>query len=224
MKPKVYISIGSAASAIQKQAAESIFHSLEMVGLSPRQMEKNEWTAEQPLRGIKKVIEQCSGIVVIAFRRYQFPAGTERLKDGSDKPMSDVRITTVWNQIEAAMGYTRDLPLLVIAEHGLLDDGLMEGRYDWKVYWTDFSSDQLQSESFAGYLDSWKQLVLKRSASSPESAPANSDLSKLTVGQLVAKLTVPQLWGSIAAFLGLLAAVAYAGYHIGVHKWPVPGP
>jgi hypothetical protein len=151
MNPKVYISIGSAASSTQRKAADAIFRSLETAGLSPRQMERNEWTAEQPLRGIKRVIEQCDGIVVIAFRRYQFPSGTERQKDGSEKQLDNVRMTTVWNQIEAAMGYTRGLPLLVIAEDGVLDDGLLEGRYDWKVFWTDFSVEQLQSESFVGF-------------------------------------------------------------------------
>jgi len=150
MKPKVYISIGSAAFSTQREASDAIFHSLETAGLSPRQMEKNEWTAEQPLRGIKRVIEQCHGIVVIAFRRYQFTSGVERQKDGGEKQLVDIRIPTVWNQIEAAMGYMKGLPLLVIAEQGLLEDGLLEGRYDWKVYWTDFSPEQLRSDGFVG--------------------------------------------------------------------------
>ena len=54
----------------------------------------------------------------------------------------------------------RNLPLLVIAEKGLLADGLLEGRYDWKVYWTDFSASELSSAAFLGYLQSWKKLVL----------------------------------------------------------------
>ena len=236
MKPKVYISIGSAATTIQKQAADTIFRSLETAGLSPRQMERNEWTAEQPLRGIKKVIEQCQGIVVIAFRRYQFSTGTERQKDGSEKQLANIRITTVWNQIEAAMGYTRGLPLLVIAEEGLLEDGLLEGCYDWKVYWTDFSLEQLQSDKFVGYLESWKELVLEQNAvfpppppplptptPSPSPSPSPSkedvDISKLTWGRFLGMFTFPQLWGAISVVFGCLSAVAYVSYRAGLHHW-----
>lgn len=179
MEPKVFISVGSAGTAAQKEATDTIFRSLELAGLSPRQMEKNEWTAEQPLRGIRRVIEECQGIVVIAFTRYQFPTGTERQKDGSHKAIEDVKIPTVWNQIEAAMGYMRNLPLLVIAEKGLLSDGLIEGRYDWKVYWTDFTAAELASDAFLGYLQSWKQLVL-----SDERTAENGDGT--SINQLIA--------------------------------------
>ena len=220
MKPKVYISIGSAALPEQKAAAEAVFRSLETAGLSPRQMEKNEWTAEQPLRGIKRVIEECHGIVVIAFRRYQFPTGSERQKDGTEKEMVDVRMTTVWNQIEAAMGYTRGLPLFVIAEQGLLEDGLLEGRYDWKGYPTDFSPGDFQSERFFGYLESWKKLVVEHCAEADKPAAVTEDLSKLSIVQLLGRLTVPQVWGTISAFLACLAAVAAAAFKAGGGKWP----
>jgi hypothetical protein len=220
MKPKVYISVGSTSSPIQKRTEEIIFRSLETAGLSPRQMDKNEWTAEQPLRGIKRVIEQCHGIVVIAFRRYQFPTGIEQLKNGVEKQLADIRITTVWNQIEAAMGYTRGLPLLVIAENGLLDDGLLEGRYDWKVYWADFKPENFQSDDFIGYLESWKQLVVEHSESVSSQAIPNTDLSKISIGQLYGCLTIPQLWGAISAFIGCLISVAVASFKAGSGKWP----
>lgn len=220
MKPKVYISIGSAASPAQTQAAETIFRSLETAGLSPRQMEKNEWTAEQPLRGIKRVIEQCDGVVVIAFWRYQFPSGTERQKGGDEKQLVDVRITTVWNQIEAAMGYVRGLPLLVIAEQGLLEDGLLEGRYDWKVYWTDFSPEDLRSDRFIGYLESWKQLVDEHMAITSRPAATNVDLSTVSILQLFGRLTVPQVWAAGSAFLGFVAGVAAVAFRAGAGKWP----
>jgi hypothetical protein len=217
MSPKVYISIGSATTAAQRRAADVIFRSLETAGMSPRQMERNEWTAEQPLRGIKRVIEQCHGVVVVAFSRYQFPSGTERQKDGGEKHLSNIQVTTVWNHIEAAMGYTRGLPLFVIAEQGLLSDGLLEGRYDWKVYWTDFSDEELGSDAFVGYLASWKQLVLEHSAIL---STADVDLSKLSIRQICARLTIPQAWMTISAFVGFMATVATVGFWVGSGKWP----
>jgi hypothetical protein len=222
MKPKVYISVGSAATALQAEAAEMIFRSLEAAGLSPRQMEKNEWSAEQPLRAIKRVIEECHGVVVIAFTRYCFPYGTEREKNGGEKQLTDIRITTVWNQIEAALAYARNLPLLVIAEHGLLDDGLLEGRYDWKVYWTDFTPVHLRSDAFIGYLDSWKQLVLDCQRKGVVTLDnAETDLSKISIAQLCSQLTVPQLCSAIATMLGALGGVWTVAFRVGSGHWPL---
>ena len=221
MKPKVYISVGSATTPSQAEAAETIFRSLEAAGLSPRQMEKNEWSSEQPLRAIWHVIEECDGVVVIAFSRYRFDSGAERQKDGSEKQLKETRITTVWNQIEAAMGYTRTLPLLVVAENGCLEEGLLEGRYDWKVYWTDFTRDRLQSDAFMGYLESWKRLVLAHQKGAADSASSGEiDLAKMSLAQLCSRLTIPQLWGTLSALIGLLIAVATIAFRSGSGKWP----
>jgi hypothetical protein len=220
MKPQVYISIGSAATIRQRDAADAIFRTLEAAGLSPRQMERNEWSAEQPLRAIRRVLEKCDGVVVIAFRRYDFPCGTERQKDGSELKLEDTQLTTVWNQIEAAMGYTRGLPLFVIAENGLHAEGLLEGRYDWKVYWTDLNSAEMQSERFIGYLESWKQLVMDHSALVSQSKPDETDLSKISIASLCGRLSVPQLWAAISALIACIGAIACAAFKAGGGRWP----
>lgn len=225
MKPKVFISAGTAATRTQADAVDAIFRSLETAGLAPRQMERNEWTAEQPLRGIKRIISECDGAVVIAYTRYKFPFGVERQKNGLEKQLADVCITTVWNQIEAAIAYTKDLPLLVIAEHGLLSDGLLEGRYDWKVYWTDFTPEQLRSDAFLGFLESWKQLVTTENLkTNSDSDSGLSDVSKISIAQLIGHLTVPQFWAAISALMATLAAAATGGYRIGGGHlpWPLP--
>lgn len=218
MKPKVFVSIGSACSHQYSEAAEMIFRALETAGFAPRQMERNEWSAEQPLRAIKRVIDECEGIAVIAFSRFRFDSGTERKKDGGNQPLFNVHLPTVWNQIEAALGYARGLPLLVIAERGLLEEGLLEGRYDWKVFWTEFERDQFQSEAFVGYLESWKRLVLEKAES--RSHRAERDITKMSIGQVVRGLSVPQMWSALSAFVGLLIGVATIAYRAGAGKWP----
>lgn len=221
MKSKVYISVGSAATAVQAEAVDTIFRVLETTGLSPRQMEKNEWSFEQPLRAIRRVIGECDGAVVIAFSRYHFPSGTERQKNETEEPLVDVRFPTVWNQIEAAMAYTRELPLLVIAEHGLRDDGLLEGRYDWKVFWTDFTPEELRSDAFRGYLESWKHAVLER-AKMPSGSDirADGDPSKMSIAQLLGRLSIPQVWAVLSALVTLLIGVATVAFRVGAGKWP----
>ncbi len=184
-------------------------------------MNKNEWSFEQPLRAIKHVIEDCDGAVVIAFSRYHFPTGMELKKSGEVGPLTDVRLPTIWNQVEAAMAYMKCIPLLVIAERGLRDDGLLEGKYDWNVFWTEFKAEQLRSDAFVGYLESWRRRVVEHaSMRSGSGASVNGDISKMTVGELIARLSVPQLWATVSAIFGLLLSVAAAAFRAGSGKWP----
>lgn len=220
MKPKVFMSGGSASTDLQAAATDIIFRTIETAGLPPRQMDKNEWSCEQPLRAIRRVIEECDGAVVIAFARYDFPTGIERKKNGKEEELKNIRFPTVWNQIEAAIAYTRRLPQLVIAENGLRDDGLLEGRYDWKVYWTDFKEEDLISEAFADFLDSWKRLVIEGADSRAKGEPlCDIDLSKIPVSALIARLSIPQIWSVISALIGLLIGVATIVFRVGTGKW-----
>src|SRR3984893_8042985 len=57
---------------------------------------------------------RCYGAVVLAFERTRIELGVSRPGAKSEKVLKDVRLPTVWNQIEAAMAYTSGLPLLVL--------------------------------------------------------------------------------------------------------------
>jgi hypothetical protein len=221
MTPKVFISVGGAPTTQQAAASDMIFHALEIAGLSPRQMKKNEWSSEQPLRAIRKVMKECHGVVVIAFTRFKFPSGTEQQKDGKEEPLTNIRLPTVWNQIEASMGYTRGLPLLLIAEHGIKEEGFIEGKYDWQVYWTNFEHKDMSSKEFAGFLESWKKLVIEHEASSAEKNVTElKDPSDIPVAKLLGMLSIPQLWKLGAALLGLMISIATASFRLGAGKWP----
>ncbi|WP_130482605.1 hypothetical protein [Sphaerotilus mobilis] len=220
-KPKVFISVGSNGTEVQRAATDQIFSLVKAIGLSPRQMEKNEWSSEQPLRAIRKVIDECHGVVVVAFTRYEFASGVEYKKNNESSPLQHVRLPTVWNQIEAAMAYGRGLPLLVICEHGLRDDGLLEGKYDWKVLWTDFSTADINSEKFSGFAESWKRLVEEQAAKqSSVPHPKEVDLARVSISKLLGMLTFSQFTSIIAALASAFASVAAVAFKVGGGKWP----
>jgi hypothetical protein len=119
------------------------------------------------------------------------------------------------------MAYARNLPLLVIAEQGLLNDGLLGDQYDWKVYWTDFTPEHLRSDAFIGYLKSWKDRVLACERNGLVSlVNGETDLSKISIAQLCAQLTVPQVCAAISAVLGTLVGVATITFRAGSGRWP----
>jgi hypothetical protein len=220
-KPKVFISVGSNGSQLQRDATETIFSVIAATGLSPRQMEKNEWSSEQPLRAIRRVISECHGAVIVAFTRYEFTSGIERGKNDSTISLGATHFPTVWNQIEASLAYGRDIPLLIICENGLKEDGLLEGKYDWKVFWTDFQPADLNSARFSGFVQSWKKLVDERLATAVDTVRlADLDVTKLNLARLFGALTLPQFWALLGVLASLLTSVAAVAYKLGGGKWP----
>ena len=213
---KVFISKGSAATDGQRAFIDAVLEMLDAVGMSARIMGENEWSHEQPLKAIRKIVKECDGAVVIAFTRTQFEEGVE-IKNNQAIPVSNTKLPTTWNHIEASMAYSFDIPLLVVAEKGLKPEGLIEDGYDWRVYWTDLHPEVVKSDSFKGFLQSWKRAVdeKKRSASNVE-----VDLSKVSVGKLFSMLSLPQLWSLIGVLATVTALVAGSAYKLGAGKWP----
>ena len=211
MTTKIFISKGSVASEEQRAFVDAVLSMLDTVGLSPRVMGENEWSYEQPLKAIRKIIKECDGAVVIAFTRTVFENGVEIKKD-QQKPLSNIKLPTTWNHIEASMAYSYDLPLLVVAENGLKDEGLIEDGYDWRVYWTDLKPEVVQSESFKGFLQSWKNAVEEKKLATPN---PDVDFSKIGIGKLLTMIPLPQLWGLIVVLATVIALIFGGAYKLG---------
>jgi hypothetical protein len=111
------------------------------------------------------------------------------------------------------------LPLLVVAENGLKSEGIIENGYDWRVYWTDMNPDVVKSDSFKGFLQSWKKAVDEMSIAKSKKE-SNIDLSKVTIGKLLAMMSVPQLWKLVGVLATVLAIVAGSSYKLGTGNWP----
>ena len=218
MATRVFISKGSAATVEQRAFVDAVLDMLDTVGLSPRIMGENEWSHEQPLKAIRKIIKECDGAVVIAFTRTKFEEGVE-LKNDQIIPINNISLPTTWNHIEASIAYSYDLPLLVVAENGLKSEGLVENGYDWRVYWTDLDPEVVKSDSFKGFLQSWKDAVDEKKASTTDS-DRDVDLSKIGIGKLLIMISVPQLWKVIVVLATVLALVAGGSYKLGAGKWP----
>ena len=155
MAVKVFVSAGAPADDSQRAFRDTIVNAIEIAGLSPRLMTDRDWDYKNPLRGVRRAMEECSGAVVVAYPRYRFPSGEELRKDGV-RSLQKVSFPTAWNQIEAAMAYERGFPLLIIAQTGLRQDAFLETTNDVRPFWADPDTAVSHSEGFLGYLQSWK--------------------------------------------------------------------
>ena len=165
--------------------------------------EQNVFTADSPFSAVTKLMESCSGVVVIALERLYIDVGSEKRGGASQAAIGKVKVATPWNQIEATMGYVRKLPLLVLVEEGVRADGLLEKGLDWYVQTVNLNRDSLTTSTFNGVLASWKQ---KMSVPPAKVAQVFALPSEMTVAQFVGALKPAQLWSCLGAL-----AVALAG-------------
>lgn len=133
MATNVFVSCGSVATDAQENFVRAIEEHFERYGLRPLTIGRNVFDHGQPLKLIDKVMRRCAGAAIIAYERVHIVDGQERRGSPREAPLRLQNTATPWNQIEAALAYALRLPLFVVVEAGLRQDGLLESGYDWRV-------------------------------------------------------------------------------------------
>lgn len=201
----IFVSVGITATDRQEEFVRAVEDRLRSENLIPHTVGRNTFSADAPLKTVTKLMDKCSGVVVIALERIFFASGLDKRGGPNQAQITDVKLTTPWNQIEAAMAYSRDLPLLVIVEAGLRSEGLLEQGYDWYVQWVNPDASSLNSNEFNGVLASWKDKMLQ----APKKVSSSKAVADYTVAELIGGLKPAQLWSLLVA-LGALIAGAFA--------------
>lgn len=161
MSADVFLSIGRIFTKEQEIFVSAIEDYLRENKLNPRALGRTDFSSQQPLKFIEEVMRECSGTVVIAFERFHIEHATEFRTGSNERQHQNIKIPSVWNQIEAGMAYVLNHPLLVIMEKGLKADGILEFGYDWYVQHVDIDPKVLEGREFIGVFEDWKQRVLK---------------------------------------------------------------
>lgn len=203
----IFLSVGSTATPRQETFVRSIEDRLRAEGLNPQSVGRTYFTADSPFMAVNKLMNRCSGVVVVALERLFVQTGTEKRGGSSQSTLSGAKIATPWNQIEAALGYARKLPLLVIVEEGLRQDGRLEKGFDWYVFSVPADPGRLSSQEFNGILAAWKAKL----NSPPAEIQAKPSPNDMTVAQLVGGLKASQLWASLVALSAALAGAFALG-------------
>ncbi len=207
MDENVFVSVGGTATEQQEAFVRAVEDRLRSEGLVPHTVGRNTFSADAPLKTVTELLDKCSGAVVIALERSYFASGTEKRGGPKEIALTDVKLPTPWNHIEAAMAYTRGLPLMIIVEGGLKSEGLLERGYDWYVQCVKPEAAALSSTEFNGVLASWKQKMVQ----SPKKAALSKTASDLTVAELIGGLKPTQLWSVVVALAALVAGAFALG-------------
>ena len=201
----VFVSVGGTATEQQEMFIRAVEDRLRSEGLIPHTVGRNTFSYDAPLKAVTELLDRCSGTVVIALERTYFASGIEKRGGPKESSLADIRLPTPWNQIEAAMAYSRGHPLMVVVESGLKSEGLLERGNDWYVQCVKPDAAALSTTEFNGVLADWKRKL----AQPAKGVPAPKATSDLTVAELLGGLKPTQLWSVLGA-LAVLIAGAFA--------------
>lgn len=214
IRPIVFLSVGLDVSPEQETFIKSVEERLTSEGFTAQTMGRNLFSSGMPLRKITELMKESCGVVVIALERYHFDSGVERKGSIREKRVTDVRLPTVWNQIEAAMSYAYDKPLLLIVDKNLNREGLLEDKHGWYVQSVDLTNISLSSPAFNGILADWKQRVMLINNS------LNIDLTQSSQPSNIDNWSMADIWQKMPAriiysVIGLLIACGVGGFGLG---------
>jgi hypothetical protein len=209
----IFVSVGTSSNEEQEVFVRAVEDRLRSEGLIPHTVGRNTFSSDAPLKKVIELLDSCQGAVVIALERSFFPSGIDKRGGPNETQLSNIRLPTPWNHIEAAMAYSRRLPLMVVVESGLKSEGLLEHGYDWYVQWLKPVPSALTTLEFNGVLADWKSKVVSYTAAPTKGG--NDMMSKspadLTIRELVGGLRPAQLWSLLVG----LAAVATGAFALG---------
>jgi len=206
----IFLSVGATANDQQEAFVRAVEERLRSEGLNPQTVGRNAFSSDAPLKKVNELFDGCQGAVVIALERTFFPAGVEKRGGPNEAQLSNIRLPTPWNQIEAAMAYSRRLPLMVIVESGIKSEGLLERGNDWYVQSIKPVPSSLTTNEFNGVLADWKSKVNSYQANAAND-PSPKSPADLTMRELIGGLRPGQLWGGLVGLAALVAGAFALG-------------
>jgi hypothetical protein len=130
-------------------------------------------------KAIRRLMLESNGLITIAFRRTFIEKGTARFRTDIQtfQPASvdEKWLTTPWAHIEPAMAYQVGLPVLILREKGVLDDGILE-KGVVGLYMPEFDLDRSNDDYFVsaewnGIIGRWEgyvRSVVERKGNPPQ--------------------------------------------------------
>jgi hypothetical protein len=130
MKISIFLSYPKPCFKAQERFVDTLNEFLKGRGFNPRTLGVTDYDMDAPLKSIRRLMMESNGLITIAFRRTYLEKGTAKfrtdLKDVTERPIEDQWFTSPWSQIEPAMAYQLGLPILILRENKVVDEGILE--------------------------------------------------------------------------------------------------
>jgi len=208
----IFISIGTPGNDQQKAVLENLKIALGAKGLRARLAAAS---AKTPLLNVRDLLDECVGMIVIAQPRINIIQGIERPDTEKAKKLESISLATPWNHIEAAFAYDRGLPLIVICDASVKQEGFLQYSYDWEVKYVNITPEFFKTEQLDRYIDEFEKQVENYKSGkflrfpNPPATPRPTR----TVGQLVSSLSVEGFIQIAAGVTALISTAFFAGQY-----------
>ncbi|GHV28531.1 hypothetical protein FACS18948_7340 [Clostridia bacterium] len=128
--------------------------------------ERDNYTSENALPGIRELMLKSNGIICVAFRRTFIEKGKQKPSTSKESEIKEQWTTSPFCHIETAMAYMLNLPTLILTEKGVLQEGVLEqnvtGFFSPNFDINDASAeDYLESNQWKNHYREWKKQVYK---------------------------------------------------------------
>jgi hypothetical protein len=124
---------------------------------------RSEYPSGAPIRHINDTMRTCDGVIIVAYERMRVEKGIDKPGGTEQRAFENEKFTTPWNHIESAIAYSLGLPLYIIAQRGLTEEGLIEAKVDWYVQKIDFTEESLRRPEVFESLSAWiRERVVKK--------------------------------------------------------------
>ena len=205
-RPEVFVSMGTPYTDAQRAFRTKLMDVVRSQDMEPRAIDVNEYPTGDPVKFIVKIIEECSGVIVVAYERKHVASGSEKRKSQFETPIANGNYTTPWNHIESAFAYCLDKPLFMICERGLKKEGLIDEKLQWSVIELEINPESLTDERLTKRLEKWGQTLRTHRSRRFGGTIDFNEFQRLPLGEIVSRLTAKS-WAIIVGFAGAMVSL-----------------
>ncbi|MCI4626624.1 MAG: hypothetical protein L3V56_11770 [Candidatus Magnetoovum sp. WYHC-5] len=167
MKISVFLSYPKPHIKKQEEFINRLELYLKQRGFLPRTLGVTDYNMDAPLSAIRSLMLESNGLITIALRR-TFVSNAVMRKYTDIDGITEIEVSNRWLtspycQIEPAMAFQLGLPILIIREKGVVDDGLLEkgvmGVYMPEVDLEDSLDNYFNSVEWYDIIGKWEGYV-----------------------------------------------------------------
>lgn len=129
-KVSVFLSYPKPFMDEQQRFIDRVWDYLDSSGFVARTLGVTDYDSDAPLKAIRRLMLESNGLITVAFRRTYIKQGEgnsrTNITSRASYPLSDRWLTSPWAHIEPAMAFQMGLPILLLREQGIIEEGLFE--------------------------------------------------------------------------------------------------
>jgi hypothetical protein len=123
----VFLSYATPYNRLQSLFLDRIIMELRNVLLFPRTLGVSDLETEVPIAAIRHMILSSYGLLAVAFRRVLIERAVSRPGTPREMVYTNQWLSSPYLQIEPSMAYQQGLPILILVENGVIQDGTLGG-------------------------------------------------------------------------------------------------